>query len=86
MIAVGEIEARLAALGDPGRAEQEKRYLKSDLRHLGVGMPAIRTIAVAAAAGLDRPDALALAEELWAPPVHERRMAALEVLIRTTRC
>lgn len=84
MITADEVEAQLAALGDPGRAEQEKRYLKSDLRHLGVGMPALRTIAVAAAAGLDRPEALALVEELWAPPVHERRMAAIEILIRTT--
>jgi hypothetical protein len=51
MIVVDGIEAKPA---DPARAAQEKRYLKSDLRHLGVRVPALRKIAVAAAAGLTR--------------------------------
>jgi 3-methyladenine DNA glycosylase AlkD len=84
MTAVGEIEVRLGELADPARAEQERRYLKSDLRHLGVGLPALRRVAVAAAKGLDREQTLTLVEDLWQEPVHERRMAAIEVLIRNT--
>jgi 3-methyladenine DNA glycosylase AlkD len=79
------IEARLTALGDPARASQEKRYLKSDLSHLGVAMKPLRQVAVEAARGLDREQTLALAAELWAAPVHERRMAAIEILIRNVR-
>jgi 3-methyladenine DNA glycosylase AlkD len=84
MTAVDDIETRLGELADPARAEQEKRYLKSDLRHLGVGVPALRGVAVAAAKGLDRERTLAMVDELWHEPVHERRMAAIEILIRNT--
>ena len=84
MAAVDEIMMRLGELADPVRAEQEKRYLKSDLRHLGVRLPALRRVVVAAAKGLDRERTLALVEELWQEPVHERRMAAVEVLIHNT--
>jgi len=54
MIVVDGIEAKPGEPADPARAAQEKRYLKSDLRHLGVRVPALRKIAVAAAAGLTR--------------------------------
>jgi 3-methyladenine DNA glycosylase AlkD len=84
MTAVDEVTIRLGELADPARAEQEKRYLKSDLHHLGVGLPALRKVAVAAAKGLDRERTLTLVEDLWREPVHERRMAAIEVLIRNT--
>jgi 3-methyladenine DNA glycosylase AlkD len=79
------IAAELRRLSDPARAAQEKRYLKSDLDHLGVSVPAIRTIAVRATAGLSREETLALADELWQRRVHESRMAAVEVLIRNVR-
>lgn len=85
MVAVDDIEARLGELADPARAVQEKRYLKSDLRHLGVTLPAVRKVAVAAATGLDREATLTLVDELWQAPVHERRTAAIEILIRNTR-
>jgi 3-methyladenine DNA glycosylase AlkD len=84
MIAVDDIEARLGELADPARAAQEKRYLKSDLRHLGVRVPALREVAVTATAGLDREQTLALVSELWQAPMHERRMAAVEILILGT--
>ncbi|MDN3357161.1 DNA alkylation repair protein [Actinomadura sp. DC4] len=84
MIAADDVEARLGELADPERAAQEKRYLKSDLRHLGVRLPALREVAIVAATSLDREQTLALVEELWRPPVHERRMAAIEILIRNT--
>jgi 3-methyladenine DNA glycosylase AlkD len=84
MIAAEDLEARLGELGDPARAAQEKRYLKSDLRHLGVALPVLREVATSAAAGLDREQTLALVAELWQAPVHEHRMAAVEILILGT--
>ncbi len=79
-----EIERRLAAAGDRERAEGEKRYLKSDLEHLGVRVPEIRRVAraVAGEAGIaGGTDVVALAAALWDRPVHERRAAAVEVLV-----
>ena len=84
MMIAEDIEARLGELADPARAVQEKRYLKSELRHLGVQLPVLREVAVTAATGLDRAQTLALADELWRAPVHERRMAAIEILISNT--
>lgn len=43
-----DIEDQLRGAGDPARAEREKAYVKSDLRHFGASVPAIRKIAVAA--------------------------------------
>jgi 3-methyladenine DNA glycosylase AlkD len=77
------IDAALRAAGTPERAEQEKRYLKSDLEHYGSSLPATRKAAEAAAAAhpeLDHDTLVAVAEELWARPVHERRAAAVELL------
>lgn len=76
-------ERALAGAGEPARAEQERRYLKSELRHLGASVPAIRAVAKAALAdrpALHREDLLGLVEELWARPVHECRMTAVELL------
>ncbi|WP_433329231.1 DNA alkylation repair protein [Spirillospora sp. CA-294931] len=85
--AVGGVMDELRALADPARAASERRYLKSELVHLGVPLPAIRTAArglVRAKPG--REESLALAEALWGQaedgrPVHEARMAAIEVLV-----
>jgi 3-methyladenine DNA glycosylase AlkD len=77
------LEAELRALGDPARAPQEQRYLKSSLVHLGTGMPAIRRTAVAFAKAnpeLDRAALLAVCEALWARGVHECRALAVELL------
>jgi 3-methyladenine DNA glycosylase AlkD len=78
-----EIEGRLRAVGTPERAEHEQGYLKSDLRFLGATVWEIRR-EVKAFAG-DHPDLshgelVALVEALWSEPVHERRMAAVELL------
>jgi 3-methyladenine DNA glycosylase AlkD len=78
-----QIEADLRAVGTPARAAQEKRYLKSDLDHVGATVPAMRKIVVAvrrAHPGLRRADVLALARALWKKPIHERRAAAVELL------
>src|SRR5687767_2867435 len=76
------IEADLRTLGTEERAVHEKAYLKSDLEHIGVPVPAIRRLTVAAVKDLDRGQTLTLVDELWQAPVHELRMAAIETLIR----
>ncbi len=78
------IDAALRELADPVRARSEKRYLKSDLTHLGVPVRAIRRVAVASSRGLGREETLTLATALR-DGVPERRMAAIEVLIRNVR-
>ena len=78
-----QLETELRGLGTAARAAQEKRYLKSDLEHLGVTVPALRKVVVAflrAQPDLDREDVIGLARALWKQPIHERRAAAVEVL------
>jgi 3-methyladenine DNA glycosylase AlkD len=77
------VDEALRPLGTAERAAQEKRYLKSDLEFIGVSVPDMRRVVRAAARGypgLDRGEAIAWARALWTEPVHERRMAAVEVL------
>lgn len=77
----GAIRAGLEAEARPERAEQEKAYLKSELDHLGVSMPRIRAVTLAACPpDIDHATLVRLAEELWAEPVHELRVAAAEAL------
>ncbi|MBJ7328598.1 MAG: DNA alkylation repair protein [Solirubrobacteraceae bacterium] len=73
------IEAELRAAGTPERAEQERRYLKSPLEHFGTSVPATRKVAKGAGR-LDHDDLIAVAEALWARPIHECRAAAVELL------
>jgi 3-methyladenine DNA glycosylase AlkD len=76
-------DTQLRAAGTAARAVQEKAYLKSELGHYGVSVPVIRKLAKATLAGeraLDRDDLLGLVTALWAVPVHERRMLAVELL------
>ncbi len=80
---VRQIAAELQALGDPVRAAGERAYLKSDLTHYGVRLPAIRTL-VRSVPVAGRADLLAQVDALWGP-VHELRMAAIELLIRHAR-
>ena len=78
-----QVESQLRAVGDPERAEHEKRYLKSDLEHAGASVPAIRKIAKAALADhatLDHDGLVGLVNALWARPLHECRMAAVDLL------
>lgn len=67
----------------PERAEKERAYLKSELTHYGTSVPATRATVRSALAGhdaLDHDGLVATATALWAEPVHERRMAAVELL------
>ena len=81
--AAADLTEALKALGTPERAGREKRYLKSDLEFLGVTVPDMRRTVKAARReypGLGQADQVALAAALWGEPVHERRMAAVEIL------
>jgi 3-methyladenine DNA glycosylase AlkD len=88
------LTATLRDLGTPARAEQEKRYLKSDLEFFGVAVPDLRRAVEAAVkdrqpAGqrglsIDRETGLAWTIALWRERVHERRAAAVEILTLTT--
>ncbi|MFV2175314.1 DNA alkylation repair protein [Actinomadura sp. LOL_016] len=79
--------AELRDLADPARAAYERRYLKSAFAHIGVPVPALRRVAVSAVREPPaRGELLALADALWTVedagrPVHEARMAAVEVLV-----
>lgn len=78
-----QIDTALRARGAAGRAEQQKAYLKSQLEHYGTSVPAVRSVAKGVASQhpeLSRDNLLLLVDALWAAPVHERRMAAAELL------
>jgi 3-methyladenine DNA glycosylase AlkD len=84
---VEELDVHLRAAADPDRAPAEQAYLKSGLTHLGVGVPATRravktTLVRHGPVGHD--DLIAVVDALWAATVHERRLAAVEVLTAST--
>ena len=76
------IETGLRARARPERAAGEKAYLKSSLEHYGTSVPAVRAavLEVIRPLRLGHDEVIALAEALWATPVHEHRQAAVEVL------
>jgi 3-methyladenine DNA glycosylase AlkD len=77
------LDGLLRPFGTKERAEQGKRYLKSDLEFFGVTVPDLRRAvkeAVKGYPGLDRQAAVAWAVALWREPVFERRAAAVEIL------
>lgn len=85
---VGAIVTELDAHRDPERAAAQARYLKSSLRHLGVVVPEVRrTVRGALRSARDAGAVLAPAvraaavRRLWAEPVHEHRLAAVELLV-----
>lgn len=79
------IDRELRTRGTRERSEKERAYLKSEIDHYGVSVPDTRSTVRAALreADLGHDEAIDLARELWAIPVHERRTAATMVLIRT---
>jgi 3-methyladenine DNA glycosylase AlkD len=81
---VTEIDRELRSGGSPERAARERAYLKSQLEHYGTPVPDVR----AAVKGfhrrtprLGRSEVVGLATALWDAPVHERRLAAVELLV-----
>jgi len=83
----GVAEAIGVALGERGdaeRAQSERRYLKSELDHIGVPVPVVRKVvrSVAKAEGVrGRADVVAVVLALWEAPVHECRLAGIELLV-----
>ena len=80
---VAYVEAALQAVSDPERARNEKRYLKSDLRFIGVKVPEIhRAIRPFLRSGAiaDRNSVLDFAGECWVSGVHELRTTAIHAL------
>jgi 3-methyladenine DNA glycosylase AlkD len=76
------IESRLRELGTTHRAEGEKAYLKSDLEFTGTTVRDIRAVVRELVPRIDHDTLVATAAELWEPPIHERRTAAVLVLAR----
>jgi 3-methyladenine DNA glycosylase AlkD len=77
------VDTALRAEGDPERAVKERAYLKSDLEHYGVRVPAVRAVARRLGSehpDLDHDDLFALVDRLWSEPVHERRLVSIELL------
>jgi 3-methyladenine DNA glycosylase AlkD len=77
------IEAQLRVLAAPERAEAERRYLKSELDHLGLTVWQIRREVKAFGEEHLSPshaELVALVQALWSRPLHERRMAAAMLL------
>lgn len=82
---VATIDTGLRTAANPGRAAKERAYLKSELHHHGTSVPAIRAVVEVAARQhpeLVHDQVVELAEALWSEPVHERRVASVEVLDR----
>ena len=81
--AAADIERSLRNVGSPERAAAEKKYLRSDLIFLGASVPATRAVVRRFATehpALRSAELQQLVRALWAEPVHERRMAAVELL------
>ncbi|MGA2036869.1 MAG: DNA alkylation repair protein [Acidimicrobiales bacterium] len=80
---VRHLDQELRSLGTPERAQHEKAYLKSELEHYGVSVPAVRAVAKKVASkypALNHEELIELVNALWATPVHERRMITVELL------
>jgi len=78
------IDVELREAGSAARAERERAYLKSELLHYGTPVPAIRATVKATHRrhpALTHDELIALVQALWAEPVHERRVACVELLV-----
>jgi 3-methyladenine DNA glycosylase AlkD len=82
-----DLEERLRDRADADRAEKERAYLRSELTHLGASVPSIRAVTRAVhrdLGELTHDEVVALVTTLWDEPpdrpVHERRMAAVDLL------
>jgi 3-methyladenine DNA glycosylase AlkD len=79
-----ELEGLLRERGTPERAEQERKYLKSSMTHLGTSVPDTRAVVkgfMRAHPELSAGQVRDLAAALWDSPIYERRAAAVMVLI-----
>lgn len=78
-----QVRTQLADQADPVRAEGEKRYLKSEIDHFGVPVPAVRKAVTAVRKehpALGHDDVVDLVRHLWSDRMHECRLAAALLL------
>ncbi len=86
------ITEAIGRAGEPARAEQEQRYLKSTRLFAGCDVPTCRRIARQHLAAHERAhgplthaELRATINELWDGPFFETRRAAVELLVRNTK-
>jgi 3-methyladenine DNA glycosylase AlkD len=80
---VASIDADLQAAGNRERAREQQAYLKSTLAHYGASVPEVRAVATATARrhpDINHDELVILVDALWVEPVHERRLACVELL------
>ncbi|HEX7603456.1 MAG TPA: DNA alkylation repair protein [Polyangiaceae bacterium] len=80
---VAALAKKLRAVGTRERAEQEKRYLKSDLAHFGAGVPKVRAVAKAwlrAHPAVTHDELVGVARALFDAPWYELRAVAVMLL------
>ena len=82
-----QVERALREVATEDRAVNEKRYLKSELIHIGARVPDIRRVmrGVLKTQPRDRPSRLELERELWDSAIHELRFAAVLVLANAAK-
>jgi 3-methyladenine DNA glycosylase AlkD len=81
--AISDFRRQFKALGDPERAAQEKRYLKSPFQFYGVSVPKLRAVAKAFRRenkGISKDALWELCQALWQGDFHEERALAMLLL------
>ncbi len=81
--AISSFRQQFKALGDPERAAQEKRYLKSPFQFYGVSVPRIRAVAKAFRREnrrISKESLWELSQALWQGDFHEERALAMVLL------
>ena len=79
-----DIRSRLEAAGNPARAISEANYLKSTIHHFGASVPAVRKVVkqwLREHPAMAHDDLVAVCDGLWAEPVHEMRLATVELVL-----
>jgi 3-methyladenine DNA glycosylase AlkD len=77
------IRQQLRALADPKRAEGEKKYLKSPMKHYGLTVPQLHKIAknwVKENSALSIDEVINFIHDLWESEWHEERWLATDIL------
>jgi len=85
---VALLRAQIGEFATPQRAAAERAYLKSTLRHLGAPVPDVRRVVrawIRRHPTLTHEQLFDMADALWAEPVHELRLAAVELLVALPR-
>jgi 3-methyladenine DNA glycosylase AlkD len=85
---VALLRAQIGEFATPQRAAAERAYLKSTLSHLGAPVPDVRRVVrawVRRHPALTHGQLFDMVDTLWTEPVHELRLAAVELLVAVPR-